>query len=59
MTEKKTPTGAQGKIHAILMNLSQDEQKLLNAVITAERLDKQKPCSITDDLWKALTAIIR
>ena len=61
MTKEKTSTDGQSKIHAILMNLSEDEQKLLNAVITAEgnKLYMQKPRYINDDLWKALTEIIR
>jgi hypothetical protein len=61
MTKEKTSTDGQGKIHAILMNLSEDEQKLLNAVITAEgnKLYMQKPRYINDDLWKALTEIVR
>lgn len=61
MTKEKTSTDSQSKIHAILMNLSGDEQKLLNAVITAEgnKLYMQKPQHINDDLWKALTEIIR
>lgn len=61
MTKEKTSTDGQAKIHAILMNLSEDEQKLLNAVVTAEgnKLYMQKPRYINDDLWKALTEIIR
>ena len=61
MAKEKTSTDGQNKIHAILMNLSEDEQRLLNAVITAEgnKLYMQKPRYINDDLWKALTEIIR
>ena len=61
MTKEKSPTDAQAKIHAILMNLSEDQQKLLNAVITAEgaMLYKLKPRGIYEDLWKALTEVIR
>jgi hypothetical protein len=61
MTKEKSSTDGQGKIHAILMNLSEDEQKLLNAVIMAEgnMLYKLKPRGIYDDLWKALTEVIR
>jgi hypothetical protein len=61
MTKEKTSTDGHSKIHAILMNLSEDEQKLLNAVITAEgnKLYMQKPRYINDDLWKALTETIR
>lgn len=61
MTKEKTSTDGQGKIYAILMNLSEDEQKLLNAVVTAEgnKLYMQEPRYINDDLWKALTEIIR
>jgi hypothetical protein len=61
MTKEKTSTDGQGKIRAILENLSEDEQKLLSAVLTAERnkLYMQKPRYINDDLWQALTEIIR
>ena len=61
MPKEKTSTDGQGKIHAILMNLSEDEQKLLTAVIAAEgnKLYMKNPRYINDDLWKALTEIIR
>ncbi len=59
--KEKAPTDRQSRIHEILMNLTELEQKLLSAVITAERdkLYMQKPRGINDDLWKALTEIIR
>jgi len=61
MTKEKSSTDGQAKIHAILTNLSEDEQKLLTAVITAEgnKLYMKNPRYINDDLWKALTEIIR
>jgi hypothetical protein len=60
MTKEATSADGQGKIRAILMNLSEDEQKLLSAVLAAERnaLYMQKPPDINDDLWKAVTEII-
>ena len=61
MTKDKTSTDGQGKIHAILMNLSEDEQKLFSAVLTAERdmLYKLKPRGIIENLLRALTEVIR
>jgi hypothetical protein len=61
MTKEKTSTDRQAKIHAILTNLSEEEQKLFSAVLAVERneLYMQKPRDINDDLWQALTEIIR
>ncbi len=51
----------QSRVREILENLSEDEQKLLSAVIAAERdkLYMQKPRGINDDLWRAVTEAIR
>lgn len=51
----------QSRVREILENLSEDEQKLLSAVIAAERdkLYMQKPRGINDDLWRAVTETIR
>lgn len=59
--KEKTSTDGQAKIRAILENLAETEQKLLSAVITAERdkLYMQKPRGINEDLWRALTEIIK
>jgi hypothetical protein len=61
MAKEKSPTNGQSKIHEILMNLTELEQRLLSAVITAERdkLYMQSPRGINDDLWRALVDIIR
>jgi hypothetical protein len=61
MAKEKTANDRQAQIHAILENLSEDEQRLLSAVVIAERekLYMQKPRGIHDDLWRALTEIIR
>jgi len=61
VTKEKPSTDAQAKIHAILMNLTELEQKLLSAVIAAERdkLYMRNPRGIHDDLWRALTEVIR
>jgi len=61
MAKEKTSNDGQSKIHGILMNLSEDEQKLFSAVLMAERdkLYMQRPRYINEDLWKALTEIIR
>ena len=52
---------AQSKVRAILENLSEEQQKLLSAVIAAERdkLYLQKPRGINEDLWNAITEHIR
>lgn len=51
----------QSRVREILENLSEDEQKVLSAVIAAERdkLYMQKPRGIHDDLWRAVTETIR
>jgi|GEM_PF-1211220 len=61
MTKTDPASDAQIRIREILENLSEDEQKLLSAVIAAERdkLYMQKPRGINDDLWRALTETIR
>ena len=60
MAKDKT-SDAQAKVKAILANLSEDEQRLLSAVVAAERdkLYMQKPRGINDDLWRALTEVIK
>ncbi len=57
----KKATDGQAKVRAILENLTEDEQRLLSAVINAERekLYMQKPRGINDDIWRVLTEIIR
>jgi hypothetical protein len=59
--KEKGSTEGQAKIHAILVGLTESEKKLLNSVIAAERdkLYMQKPRGINDEVWKALTEIIR
>jgi hypothetical protein len=61
MAKEKKATDGQVKVRAILENLSQDEQRLLSAVLNAERekLYMQKPRGINDDLWRVLTENIR
>jgi hypothetical protein len=61
MAQEKPSTSGQARIHAILFNLTEPEQRLLSAVITAERdkLYMQRPRGINDDLWRALADIIR
>jgi hypothetical protein len=61
MTKSEPIQDAQQRVREILENLSEDEQKLLSAVIAAERdkLYMQKPRGINEDLWRALTEIVR
>ena len=49
------------KLTAIVEELSEDEQRLLNRFIKAEKakLHMGRPRDIQDDLWKALTETIR
>lgn len=61
MVKEKTSTDRQAKIRGILENLTETEQMVLSAVITAERdkLYMQRPRGINEDLWRALTEIIK
>lgn len=61
MTKTDPSSDTQIRIREILENLSEDEQRLLSAVIAAERdkLYMQTPRGINDDLWRALTETIR
>lgn len=61
MVRDKVSADSHAKVQSILMNLTEVEQRLLSAVINAERdkLYMQKPRGIHDDLWRALTEIIR
>ena len=61
MTKDKATADAQTKVRAILASLSEDEQKLLSAVVAAERekLYMQRPRGINDDLWRAVTENIK
>jgi len=61
MTKQKTSTDWQAKIRATLESLTEEEQRLLFAVIATERakFHMQKPGGINDDLWRSLTEIIR
>ena len=56
MEKERKSTEGQTKIRGILENLSETEQKLLSAVVTAERdkLYMQRPRGINDDLLPAL-----
>ncbi len=61
MEREKQSTDGHAKIRGILENLTETEQKLLSAVIVAERdkLYMQRPRGINEELWRALTEIIK
>jgi hypothetical protein len=59
--KEKASMDGKSKIRAVLMSLTEPERKFLSAVIAAERdeLSVQKPGEIHEELWQALTVIIR
>jgi ribosome recycling factor len=60
MTELESKS-VSDKIRACLAELTEEERQLLGKVITAERekLHMKQPRHINDDIWKAVTEVLK